>query len=48
MQENHLSAGFTTQAQTITRNSDTYTLGRFQVSNQPSKDFEQQLKQWFR
>jgi len=47
MNENHLTAGFTTKAQLVNSKSDLFKLGRFHVTNQNQYDFEQQMKQWF-
>ena len=42
----NLAAAFTTTEQVITRRSDPYNLGRFQVKNWGRRDFEARLSQW--
>jgi peptidoglycan/xylan/chitin deacetylase (PgdA/CDA1 family) len=43
-----LAAAFTTCGQTVTRRSDLFRLGRFQVMNWNGEDFERQLLDWFK
>jgi len=43
-----LAAAFTTCGQTVTRRSDLFRLGRFQVMNWNGEEFERQLRAWFK
>jgi peptidoglycan/xylan/chitin deacetylase (PgdA/CDA1 family) len=43
-----LAAAFTTCGQAVTRRSDPFRLGRFQVIDWDGKDFERQLLDWFK
>jgi Predicted xylanase/chitin deacetylase len=43
-----LAAAFTTCAQAVTRRSDLFRLGRFQVMDWDGKEFENQLSTWFK
>jgi peptidoglycan/xylan/chitin deacetylase (PgdA/CDA1 family) len=47
VKEENLALSFTTQEKTITSDSDTSLLGRFQVLNQNGKIFKRQLRDWF-
>jgi peptidoglycan/xylan/chitin deacetylase (PgdA/CDA1 family) len=47
VKEEKLALAFTTQEKTITCDSDTSLLGRFQVLNQNGKVFKRQLRNWF-
>ncbi|MDX5420695.1 MAG: polysaccharide deacetylase family protein [Hymenobacteraceae bacterium] len=42
------SAALTTEARTVTRGSNLYRLGRFQVKNIGGAEFKQQLKHWLK
>ncbi|HTI92568.1 MAG TPA: polysaccharide deacetylase family protein [Puia sp.] len=43
-----LAAAFTTCGQIVTRQSDLFRLGRFQVMNWNGREFERQLRHWFK
>jgi peptidoglycan/xylan/chitin deacetylase (PgdA/CDA1 family) len=43
-----LAAAFTTSGQVVTRRSDLFRLGRFQVMDWNGKEFESQLSTWFK
>ena len=46
VKEQPLSTGFTTEEQLVTKESDPYQLGRFQVKNWSGEEFEMQLYNW--
>jgi peptidoglycan/xylan/chitin deacetylase (PgdA/CDA1 family) len=48
VKEQQFSAGFTTHAIPITKKSDPFSLGRFQVVNQNGDEFENQLRVWMK
>ena len=47
-QELHLSAAFTTFDEPVTKGSDRYQMGRFQVQNWNGKEFDRHLRKWTR
>ncbi|HEY4109091.1 polysaccharide deacetylase family protein [Puia sp.] len=48
VQKEKLAAAFTTSEKAVTRRSDPFRLGRFQIINWNGEDFERQLLHWFK